>query len=491
MMRLLALLLALGALPECAFADRLSSLERDPSRGAARQLSRMYGSAKDADARLWLVDVFYARVREHQDPEALEALIQACADPSPDVRRRAVDSLEAFRFLPEGGARGDRLHRIREAARQASRDPVAGVRAAGERMAEWARSREQEHPRAGGFGKAGENSNGRTRTGADGNVPSARNRVGALLSWSGSGRPVLGVLTWVVCFQLLGFAWQRLTWAILRESGEAGRSLAAAWGRCVQRPAWLAVPILSSVGVTVLLGWKSARAILIAAVLPHGGPLLEGWGAAWSWLAVCAACGFIVLLGTSLFAWLAAGRDPMVGVWAAARRLPDLMCLSLFLLFLAWPAGLALRLVRARPAKETWRWAARSSAPWAGALSAALMAQEDLSWRQALRRASRLFPPEDDEERSRFFRRTLSQPQFLFPCLAAPALFAFSLVPSVVGFGFSPTRLFGLWFVSDAAFAVGFGAWSGALLAAAYWSWVTTLGGWQAALLCRRRLHDA
>lgn len=440
---LLGLVLLLAAPAWGTGRDVLSSLEGNPSAAATDEVSDLYRRSRNPFARLWLVDVLYGRVRKHGDPKALEALVAASRDKNPDVRRRAVSGLESFRFLSAQDVRQAWIARLGQAASQAEKDPVPGVRGAGQQL----RRSIERWERGAAEGRKAERPARDEGLYAE-EAPSREPR-----EW----RRAWGVLLWIVAFQLLACLWQRLAVSVLGASEEAWAPVRAAWRACMDRPLLFVYPIGAVAMVTLVIGVSGARFLISLALPPEAAP----WGPRAVLLAAAVyfsagLCAFIpaaVLAGTLA---LGTSARPLPG------RIPGFMALGLYLLLL-WPRELAARL-SGRPLPASW--AARVGAPLAGAFAAALMARRGLGWRQALKEAASSFAGAAGEPAAKLLGRPLAQPAAALLILAAPTLAALAVPPAVWASGFSPARMFGFWFVTEGAFAVGFGLWAGAIMSA-------------------------
>jgi hypothetical protein len=166
----------------------------------------------------------------------------------------------------------------------------------------------------------------------------------------------------------------------------------------------------------------------------------------------------------------------------ALRRLPT-MCWLAVVLLAGWPWELARRALKLKPSS----WRAQEGAPLAGLLAAVLVAKDGVGAREALRRAPAAFGSSADHPGASLFGRPLFQPQVVTALLAAPALFTLSVLPARLAH-FSPARMFGLWFLSDGLFAVGFGVWAAALLSCAALGVLLSIGGVHAS---HRRRHES
>jgi hypothetical protein len=432
LLRVLALAFGLAAGPHRA--DALATLEQNPSSAATEQVARIYRGTKDPYARLWLVDALYARVREHQDARALEVLWEASRDKHPDVRRKAVAGLEAFRYLPETRVRELWLAKVESAAQRASRDPSSAVRSAGVELGAATRRWRDEKaaapppPREGGeFSRA---------------------LAGAMPQ----------VFVWVVSLQLVGFAWHKLGVALLGRLASGGEAVIAAIGAFDRRPALLLYPAATSVLLLPTLGLTLAWLLIVAGMPSSEAESVFGaWRALRIFCVVYLSSGLACFLPAELLAGALAG-----GFRRAARRFLGFALLGLICLVWVWPAEALERLWTARSGGPL-SWTARTGAPLAALLAARLMIEGSLPAWEALRAAAERFPDAAAEPGSEYWGRPLGQPAFLLWCLASPVLFFASLAPAML-VGFKPTQLFGLWFVTNVQFAVGFGWWAGALL---------------------------
>lgn len=457
MRELLLIGLAAAALCRGGEGDLLASLERSAAPSATKELHALYQRTKSPDQRLWLVDALYGRAQTHKDPAAIDALLDAAEDKNLDVKRRALSALAGFRLFPEQTVRARWLARLRDLASRAEADADAGMNAAGlnlkQMIVRW------EADRRGGAPQAA--------VSPDEAAP--------------QGEPVprrgIGIFLWIVSVQLMAYAWQKIGFFLLQQSGEAGRTLSQAWGHFERRPALVLFPVAGITAMVLLLGFLMARVFFLSAVPLQVSGVAFGWTAGLKTvLEIYLIMGLLAYIPAALLGGYLTGPGGRSKLGPLLSRVTALTSIGLFALIVAWPLELLASAVRF---KRLQTWSARIGSPLAALLAGVVMLREGLGARAAWRRASALF--RDADPGAALLAKTWLQPQFIVLCLAAPAMLALSLVPSMVFAGFRPTRLFALWFISDATFCVGFGVWAGILMIGAAYALILSVGGAYAA----------
>lgn len=446
-MRWIVLALALGQAAHGTTRikpDALAALEQNPSVSATERVGRIYRESRDPYARLWLVEALYTRVRLYQDEKALEILVEASRDKSPDVRRKAIAGLEAVRYLP-ADRQGPWMKRIDAIASGAGKDKASGVRSAGKDLQEARRNWSappSEH------------------------TPPPEGGSGEFSHWLFGAMPQ--VFVWVVGLQLIGYLWHRLGMGVLAKMGATGAAVTEAIAVFDKKPVLLAFPLMTGVLLLPTLGLSLAYA-LIGSFLPSSEPI--------GWLSVALFSVVIyALAGLACFlpALLMVGHLSS-GKWATLKRLVGLIALAELALML-WPLEPLWRLFpKRRREGGVLGWLGRTGVPFASLLAGRLLIKERLGPWDALREASARFSAAGNEPGSELWGRAPFHPAFVLWSLASPVLFSLSLLPAVF-LGFQPTQLFGIWFLSSVQFAVGFGWWAGALLSVSAFGQLMILG---------------
>ena len=453
LLAVLALALAGGA-ARAAGPDAFSSLQQDPSPSAARRLAREYRGARNAYARLWLVNALYERVVRYSDASAFETLVAAAdGDADPDVRRRAIESLASFRYLQGEAVRREWSARALASAKLAQASASPSIRESGVRLEEAAR----------GWSAPARPAGEAAPSPAPGPLAPSQ---------------LPGALAWAACIHLLAMAWQWMAVRLLHDSGRIGEPVLSTWRTFRARPSLLLFPAGACPLLVVFLGFAAA----------YGAAWLESPGAAGAIAVLFAAAALYVACAMACFvpAAVLGGvlASPAPSVRASLGRLPGVCAMGLFLFAVVWPAEALLRLFGRRPrGGSAFAWAAGTGAPFAGVLAASVMSRESLGWLGSLRRAAGLFPAAGDDESSALFGRTLFQPQFLLAALAAFALMGFSLVPAMLFARFDPVQLFGWWLAGPETCVIAVGLWAGSLLSAGYLALLWSLGGARAAAM--------
>ncbi|MCX5789669.1 MAG: hypothetical protein NTX64_14365 [Elusimicrobia bacterium] len=412
---------------------------------SAARLGEAYRKAKSADQRFWLVAALGGVLESGREEAALEPLLQACRDSAPDVRRRALGALEAWRALPEPSRERWRP-RLREEAARAEKDRATLVRGAGHSLA-GALSRPFTPPLPAGR-------------------PSTR-------SGASRGRLAAAAALWAVCLQVALLAWLGLSLSLLRESGEKGAAALAWLGRAASRADYLVFPCLSAAALFPVVGLGLTVAFVHALGLGARAPGWIGWTA--FALALYAFCAVAVFLPAALLAFRAGRGAPPRGVlraaWESLDDLPQALPLAL-LLAAACPVGAAWRAFARRAPTSPWQWLAAYGSPWAGYLAAAGGARAGVGWRGGLARVWRLRAPEED---CAWLARPLSQAPLWILFLAAPALFSLALSPAVL-FSAAPAELADLWRMPDVGVVAVFGVLAGALAVATFLAFLSGAG---------------
>lgn len=434
--------------------DGLTALEQNPSPSATEQVGKIYHRSKDPYARLWLMDVLYARVRQYHDVGAMELLWEASKDRHPDVRRKAITDLEAFHFLPESRGREIWLARVRKAVQTADKDSSPAVRSAGRELGIAADHWQVEQT-------------------------SSPPPPQLMASPRYSPRRTMPIFVWAVCFQLLGCGWYGMGMTLLAQSGTSGRAVSKTVEAFKKNISLLAFPALTILLLMALLGaslgWR-----LIASGMPSSE--LQGYGAWNSWEALVVAylaSGIACFLPSALMAGKLVG-----GLKRSSHRIFGFFFLGIIGLALVWPVEAVWRIMRARWPGGPFFWIAKTGTPFAFLLTCALMVQDDLAPWAAVQEAARCFPAAAKEPGVEFWGRAPFQTPFVLWCLASPVLFSLSLLPALE-LGFHPGQLFNIWFLSDIQFFIGFGWWAGILFSVAGLGELTALGAVRAAQLVR------
>jgi hypothetical protein len=440
--------------------DGLAALEQNPSPQATEQVSQIYHQSKNPDQRLWLMDVLYNRVRQYHDAASLDLLWEAAKDKDPDVRRKAIGDLDSFRFLPEAQAREAWLVRIRAVIKAAEKDPSTVVRSAGDEL---------------------KLSTQRWETEKEAPVASKPTPRPSSNFQSLSRKVVLQIFVWMVCLQLIGYAWYKIGIDLLIQTGTPGRAVLKTFGAFEKNPLLAIFPLSMTLLVLLFLGVSVGWWLIIATI-----PVFE-IGESWEWDRTYEILAIVYLAaGMSCFlpAAVMAGKLT-TGFKASLRRIFSFIILGIWSLVFAWPLEMLFRLARRGKRNEgALSWMVKTGTPFAALLTCSVMVKESLTPWAGLEEAARRFPTADKEAGVEFWGRAPFQPAFFLWCVASPVLLSLSLAPAIK-FGFRPTYLFNLRFMSDSQFAIGFGWWSGVLLSVSTLGYLMSSGAVRAAQMAR------
>lgn len=356
--------------------DGFERLRSDPSPRASDRLSSLLRSARDSDQRFWIIHALGARLKEHSDPAALDALLDAAQDKDPKIRGPVLRALSGFTVLAKQDIGEGRLSRISAAAAAGRGDGDPAVRYGADDL-----TRTLELWKTPGL---------RTTPAPPPDEPEGGGYRGAALRtlrW-----------LWVLLLPVIVLAWFLLGLPVLERESEEGRLAQAAWETLRRQRVFLA----ASGFLWLCLAGMLAGYGFDLLVLVLGSPLGDGSGA---WGRFYFSAGVCLYLPGALAA-AALAKNPSASAAASSLRFaPWAMALGAAVILLLWPMEIAYRLFLRRPrpsraetaaadAFDTVLWALETGALRSAFMASAVSACEGHGLLPALRRARELFGEE-------------------------------------------------------------------------------------------------